>query len=78
MWDFTYTDTMAPSHIQKISQPAGTLASVAEISNRSKYTNLLKFKDLSSFAIESFCYLARFTIGILKLFHCSLLLFVFC
>ena len=40
VWDFTFPDTLAPSHLDQSSLATGSAASAAESRKRSKYTEL--------------------------------------
>jgi len=53
LWDFTCTDTLAPSHVNKSSIAAGSAAADAETRKVAKYTALLPMHDFSPVAVET-------------------------
>jgi len=54
LWDFTCPDTLAPSHISKSSQAAGSVASEAEARKSAKYSELSVAYSFVPIAVETF------------------------
>jgi len=53
MWDFTWSDTLAPSHVTKSSVAAWSAAEEAEVRKASKYAALLPMHDFCLFVFET-------------------------
>jgi len=54
MWDFTCPDTVAPTHLLKNSQAAGSAALAAEVRKTAKYTALSQFHIFVPVATQTF------------------------
>jgi len=53
LWDFTCTNTLAPSHITKTSKAVESAAMEAEVPKSTKYAELMPAHEFCPFAVET-------------------------